>query len=325
MRSSLDVVVVNWNAGDDLRACLGSIPAALDASFELRRVVVVDNASSDGSLAGLDHQGLPLSVIRNAGNRGFGAACNQGARAGGAEFLLFLNPDVRLLGGSLAVPLAHLARPEAADVGVSGVQLEGEGGRVARSCARFPRAATFLWTATGLDRLLPALRLGYRMSEWDHAATRDVDHVMGAFYLVRRRAFEAVGGFDERFFVYFEDLDLSLRLARAGWRARYVADARALHRGGGTTRRIRGRALAYFLRGKLRYARKHHGRAGFLCAALSTLLVEPWCRALAALAAWRLGELRAVLAAYALLWVPEPRGGGADIERERPEALRDAA
>ena len=330
MRPSLDIVVVNWNSGDDLRACLGSIPGALDTAFELRRVIVVDNASRDGSadgLGGVEELGLPLLVIRNADNRGFGAACNQGARAGDAEHVLFLNPDARLLPGSLAIPLAHLARPEAAGVGALGVGLAGEDGRTARSCARCPRPATFLWCAAGLDRLFP--RLGYRMAEWDHASTRDVEHVMGAFYLARRRAFEAVSGFDERFFVYFEDLDLSRRLARAGWRIRYLAEARAYHRGGGTARLARARALSYFLRGRLRYARKHHGRAGWALALCATLCVEPWSRALGALAAGRPRDLGAVLGAYALLLVPEPRARRAAVlpprrAAVRGEALRDA-
>jgi len=242
VKPSLDVVVVNWNARDLLRAALVSLAGALDGSFELRRVVVVDNASSDGSLDGLADLSLPLEVLRNAENRGFGRACNQGARASAADYLLFLNPDTRLFADSLSVPLAFLERPENAGVAVAGIQLLGDDGRVSASCARFPRAATFLWIATGLDRIFARRGLGYRMTEWDHAESRDVDHVMGAFYLVRRRVFAELGGFDEDFFVYFEDLDLSRRVAAAGYRSLFLAEARAYHQGGGTSRRERSRS-----------------------------------------------------------------------------------
>ena len=92
---SLDIVIVNWNAGDQLQRCLATIPANPDG-YALSRVVVVDNASTDQSLAGLNMPGLPLKVIRNAENRGFGAACNQGAVDSHADYLLFLNPDTLL-------------------------------------------------------------------------------------------------------------------------------------------------------------------------------------------------------------------------------------
>ena len=301
MRSSLDIVVVNWNAGELLRACLASIGAAVTERFELRRVVIVDNDSQDGSLDGLEELGLPLTLIRNQTNRGFGPACNQGARESDADYVLFLNPDTRLLADSLDVPLAWMDRPENAGVAVSGVQLVDESGRVARSCARFPRLSTYLWIATGIDRLLKNHALGYRMSEWDHTESRDVDHVMGAFYLTRRCAFDSVGGFDEDFFVYFEDLDLSRRLASAGHRAHYLADASAFHLGGGTTRAVKARRLAYFLRGKLRYARKHHALFGAFFAAATILLVELPSRCLGALVARRPRDAAATLGAYRLL------------------------
>ena len=108
---SLDIVIVNWNAGDLLRRCLAALPAALDPSFTLARVVVVDNASTDGSLTGLDTLPLPLTMVRNATNRGFGAACNQGAAAGRADYLLFLNPDVFVGSRALSVPLRFLEDP----------------------------------------------------------------------------------------------------------------------------------------------------------------------------------------------------------------------
>ncbi|MEM7310463.1 MAG: glycosyltransferase family 2 protein [Planctomycetota bacterium] len=308
-RPKLDLVIVNWNAGALLRECLASVAVALDGSFELDRVVVVDNASTDDSLEGLHELGLPLSVIKNDANRGFGAACNQGASGSRADYVLFLNPDTRLHPESLSVPVGFLEREDNAEVAVCGVQLVDEEGRVARSCARFPRVGTFFWIATGLDRLLPRRRLGYRMSEWDHRESRDVDHVMGAFYLIRRDVFERLEGFDEDYFVYFEDVDLSRRVAALGLRSRFVAEATAYHLGGGTSRKVKARRLAYFLAGKLLYARKHHAGWRAVVAAAATYFVEPLFRCAGALAARSPAGFAETVRAYGLLL----RGGRADL------------
>ncbi len=304
MQPTLDVVIVNWNAGELLRACLASIGGALDGSFRLGRVVVVDNASTDGSAEGHEDLGLPLTVIGNAQNRGFGAACNQGAAGSTADYVLFLNPDTRLFGDSLARPLEFMEREENAGVGVSGIQLVDESGAVAKSCARFPRPATFLWIATGLDRLLPRAGLGYRMTEFDHRESRRVDHVMGAFYLVRRSVFERLGGFDEDFFMYFEDVDFSKRVAKLGLESRFLAGARAFHAGGGTSRRVKARRLAYFLRSKLLYARKHHPGWRARAAAAATLVVEPVFRCAGALLSLSPRDFASTLGAYRLLIGP---------------------
>jgi hypothetical protein len=310
MGPTLDIIIVNWNSGDFLRSCLQSITSALHESFTLLRVVVVDNASSDESLRGLDGLELPLTILSNRSNRGFGRACNQGALESRADYLLMLNPDTLLEADSLRIPLEWLERDANQSVAVAGIQLIDSNAGVALSCARFPRFATYFWTATGLDRLLPGLSLGYRMVEWDHSESRDVEHIMGAFYLVREAVFQALGGFDEDFFVYFEDIDLSQRIAARGHRSHFLAQAQAYHKGGGTTAQIPARRLACFLRGKLRYARKHHGRIGFLLVAALMVLVELPLRCLAFLVARRPKEALATLGAGVLLCVVEPSCDG---------------
>ena len=197
----VDVVTVNWNFGRQLAECLASLAATDRTRVTLGRVVVVDNASTDGSAEGLDHGDLPLEILTNPTNRGFAAACNQGARAGQSPYILFLNPDTRVQFDSLAAPLAWLESPNAADIGICGIQLVDADGRVARSCARFPTAGQLVAAAVGLDRLVPGAFPGFIMRDWDHQQSRRVDHVIGAFYLVRRSVFERLGGFDERYFV----------------------------------------------------------------------------------------------------------------------------
>lgn len=327
---TLDIVTVNWNAGALLADCVASLPAALDGGVRLERMVVVDNASTDGSADGLATAGVPLVVVRNAANRGFAAACNQGAAGSRADYLLFLNPDVRLFPGALSGPLAVLEAPEGRGVGILGIRLVDEAGVVQRSCARAPTPGRLVGQSLGLDRVLPRLVPPHFMVEWDHADSRDVDQVMGAFLLIRRALFEELGGFDERFFVYFDDVDLCLRARARGWRVRHHAGAAAYHRGCGTTERVKDVRLFYALRSRVLFAAKHFGRAGAAAVAIAALLLEPAVRLAHALARRSPDEGRAVVAGTRLLWraLPEMLGrlaAGPETRREAARALHPSA
>ena len=280
---TLSIVIVNWNSGRQLASCLASVPPAVTPALRLDRVIVVDNASTDGSADHLPGAGLPLRIERNEVNRGFAAACNQGAALTAAEYLLFLNPDVRLFPEALQVPIAYLEHAEHAQVGICGIQLVDEQQRVAPSCARFPSPGNFLAAMVGLDRLLPGRCSPHYLAEREHQASADVDQVMGAFFLVRAALFRALNGFDERFFVYYEEVDFSLRAHEAGWKSRYLAEVRAFHRGEGTTDQIRGRRLFLSLRSRLLYCFKHFGTSAATAVLVGTLFVEPVTRSLLAL------------------------------------------
>jgi N-acetylglucosaminyl-diphospho-decaprenol L-rhamnosyltransferase len=299
---SLDIVIVNWNAGELLHRCLSALPAALDGSFTLSRVVVVDNASSDGSLDGLTTLPLPLTILRNSTNRGFGAACNQGSRGSTADYLLFLNPDVYVGRDSLSVPVAFLSDPAHADVGAVGIQLRDARGTITRSSARVPTPGTIGARILGLDVLFPGRVPSLFLTEWDHASTRELEHVIGAFYVIRRPLFEELEGFDERFFVYLEDLDLSVRVRQQGWRIYYLAGAHAEHTGGGTSDAIKARRIAYSLHSRIQYGFKHFGPGAGLLLALGTLAVEPGPRLVRALARRSVSEIRDTCLGFAHLW-----------------------
>ena len=294
---TLAVIIVNWNAGDQLRACLQALAGARQEGFHLAQVVVVDNASQDDSLADLPADRLPLRVIRNPDNRGFGGACNQGAAETRADYLLFLNPDTRIEADALDRALAHLESPAGATAGVCGARLLGDQGQTHRHCARQATAARMWAHLLGMDRLTPWTS-GYLLRRWDHGHSRAVDHVMGAFYLIRRELFTTLGGFDPRFFVYLEDLDLSERVRRAGWRIDYCAEVRVYHKGGGTSEKIKARRLYYSLDSRLRYARKHFTPTGAMGLWAGTLLIEPLLRLGQALARGSFAQVREVWVAY---------------------------
>src|SRR5260370_23546287 len=217
MEPSFDIVIVNRNSGHQLLECLSSISAADKTGIELRQVCVVDDASTDDSLRDITLISLPLKILRNDVHTGYGASCNRGATESDAKYILFLNTDTVLHPSSLIAPIRYLEQPEHSTVGIGGVQLQGNGDAVSRYCLRFPPFGRILAGTIGLDHLLPSVFPRHQMAEWNHLESREVDQVIGAFMLVRRTVFEELGGYDERFFVYMEDLDFSLRMRELGY------------------------------------------------------------------------------------------------------------
>lgn len=322
----LDIVVVNWNTGAFLRNCLLSIVASRHTAFTLDSVTVVDNASSDGSADRTDDLPLPLHVIHNAENHGFATACNQGAKEGTAPFVLFLNPDTTLFPETLDRVLGFLALPEAARVGICGGQMISDDGRPQPSCSRFPRLSMFLAKATGVAQLLPSLAPRQWISVDELKESQPVDHVIGAFFLMRRPLFEDLGGFDERFFLYYEEIELAYRARRAGFLSYYLADAPVIHKGNVSSSQVLGPRLFHVLRSRTEFARLYWPRRRTLALTAMTLLIEFPCRIALALARRRGHELRAVVAAFrwythyvvAVLWQRFSRQPGTPPRRHVP-------
>ena len=308
MTPTLSIIVVNWNAGQQLADAVTSIGKYHHNLVS--SVIIVDNASTDDSLARVEAlTGLrfELKIIRNAENRGFGAACNQGAVLASNDYLLFLNPDTRLFEHSLSVPLAFMQCSENVDVGIVGIQLVDENNHIARSCSRFPTIGTVLAHTLGLNRL-PSLRhLSHAMTEWEHNCTRQVDQVMGAFFLIRHSVFVLLDRFDERFFVYFEEVDLSLRAKQRGWRSVYLAQAQAYHKGGGVSEQVKAHRLFYSLRSRILYAFKHFNFIAAWTVSFITLIIEPMTRLIRGLVRRSPGEVSDTARGFAMLWKDAPR------------------
>lgn len=303
---TLDIIIVNWNAGDQLRDCLMSVKNADRDGFTLSQVIIVDNASVDGSLKGLESLELPLDIMRNAENVGFGAACNQGAAIGKADYLLFLNPDTRLYADSLKVPVAYMESRNNSRVGVCSIKLVNETGQADRTCTRLPKPGHFFVKIFGLDRIFPRVFRSHFMTEWDHEDSRRVEHVIGAFYLIRRNIFNELGGFDTRFFVYLEDLDLSNRVGRLGYEIHYIADAMAFHKGGGTSAQVKAKRLFYSLRSRIIYGFKHFNIFSALVHLAATLIIEPLMRMVLAVLHHSAKEMKETAQGYLMLYKDMP-------------------
>lgn len=282
-----------------MRKCVASIAA--HGRAHLGRIVIVDNGSVDGSDE-VQAGGLPLEIVKTGKNLGFGKACNLGTRRGQASYILFLNPDAALLPGTLDAAVDFMERPGNARIAVCGAQLRDEEGAVQQHCARLPSPATFLAAATGLAAVFPSRFPTLHQYDFDHLSSRPVDHVIGAFYLIRRDVFEKLGGFDERFFVYLEDLDLSARVWQAGYEIFYLAEAVGMHHGGGTSEQVKPHRLAYSLESRIFYAFKHFTTPAALTVAGSTLFIEPVPRLFRALGRRSMQEAYDTLSGFGILW-----------------------
>jgi hypothetical protein len=275
----LDIVIVNWNAGNKLFECLDSIRHSnIDAPFCLATCIVVDNASTDDSLEKIKEIELPLELIVNSENKGFGSASNQGARGGNSEYVLFLNPDVRLFPDSLSRSLSFLEAAHDQKIGILGIQMIDQNNEIHRNTARFPTPTSLFYQMLGVDHLWPRKFPPHFMTDWAHMDSRVVDQVPGSFFLMRRSLFEELNGFDERFFMYFEDLDLAYRANKAGWSSYYLSTVRAFHYGGGTTNQVKARRLFYVLRSRIAYVAKHFGYYHALWIVIASLTLELWVR-----------------------------------------------
>ncbi|HEX2150227.1 MAG TPA: glycosyltransferase family 2 protein [Actinomycetota bacterium] len=274
----LAVVIINFDSGDHLRNCIANLPAAMKGVNG--KLIVVDNASSDGSLDGIGQQYPEVTVIRNSVNKGYGRACNQGFAATGAPLVCFLNPDIVPHAGSLAQMVeAIAARP---GVGVLGPRLNNPDGSRYPSCRVVPSLGVAIGHATlGLLTSNNRFTRAYQLSDLNHDEEREVDWVSGAAMLTRREAFQQVNGFDEGFFMYVEDVDLCARLREAGWKALYYPQAQMLHHVAGSSRRTPYRMIRHHHFSLMRYAyRRTKGPARVLlpliAAGLAVRMVLVW-------------------------------------------------
>jgi hypothetical protein len=262
----IDAVVVAYNSAATLRGCVAPLAAMPGV-----RVTVVDNASPDDSIGAIaDVAGV--DVVRAPRNGGFAYGCNLGVARGSAPYLLFLNPDARIDADSLAALRAALAAdPQAALVGP---RILDDDGSLAFSLRRFPRLRSTYAKALFLHRVFPHATWSDELvrdpAPYERAAT--AEWVSGACMLVRRDAYEAIGGFDEGLFLYCEDTDLCLRLWQSGRSVRYEPAALVRHVGGASSGAGETQAIA--ARSRVLYARKHRGRAAARLEALGVALDE---------------------------------------------------
>lgn len=255
----LSIVIVNWNTRDLLRACLESMrPHLMDSSFE---IVVVDNASQDGSGRLIETHFPSVTLIQMRENVGFSRANNAGIRATQGQYLLLLNSDTEVREDAFEKMCDYLdANP---NVGVLGAQLLNPNGSLQASCRTFPSYRTaFFHRNSFLSKVFPRNRYssGYLMTSMDRTKTMEVDWVMGACLMTRREVLERVGLLDEAFFMYAEDVDWCYRIKQAGWTVVYFPEAKIMHHYESSARKAPFRMNVERHRSMWHFYKKHYSR-----------------------------------------------------------------
>lgn len=256
----LSIVIVNWNVRDLLKSCLRSIYRGGISTDRLRlETIVVDNASTDGSVE-MARQAFPqVTLIANEDNAGFTGGNNQGMALSRGRYVLLLNPDTEVLDDALHRMVAYMdAHPQ---VGALGPMLLNPDGSVQSSRRRFPRPATAFVESTALQSCFPHHRLltDYYALDIPDDAVAEVDWVTGACLLIRREALDGVGPLDDGFFMYSEELDWCHRAKAAGWEVIYYPEAKVIHHGGQSSEQVKAFQIIRFNRSKIRYFYKYHG------------------------------------------------------------------
>lgn len=270
MKTDLSILIVTYNSATLIAGLLDRLQDQLSAATGLQaEVILVDNASSDATADLVAREYRWVTLVRSARNLGFAAGNNLAAQRASGEFLLLLNPDAVPAPGSLAAGVELMrAHPQ---VGLGGGQLLAPDGNAQPSARMFPTLRDELFTLSGLAARFPHSPLLARMDRrWaDPAQPAAVDWIPGAFVFIGRATWRALGGFDERFFMYYEEVDLCRRLREHGLTVHYWPQLRATHIGGASARTVdrarvsrSGNQLeGWRMRSALLYYRKHHGPA----------------------------------------------------------------
>jgi GT2 family glycosyltransferase len=259
----VSIIIVSWNAKDYLTQCLASLSFA--ACRYPMEIIVVDNASSDGSADCVESHFPDVRLIRSGANLGFAKANNIGIAASTGRYLCFINSDVKVLPDCISRLLDYCEQhPEA---GMVGPRILGRDGKLQRSCRGFPGVWNMFCRALALDAFFPRSRLvsGFLLSHWPQDSLRPVDMLTGCFWLVRREALVQVGPLDERFFMYGEDMDWCKRFWLKGWQLIFIPSAEAIHYGGASSSNAPVRFYIERHRADLQYWDKHHSRPAVFC------------------------------------------------------------
>jgi GT2 family glycosyltransferase len=254
----LSVIIVNYNVKHFLEQCLCSVQKAI--AGKQAEVIIIDNASSDKSIEYLQPKFPEIQFISNSENFGFARACNQGYKLSNGNYVLFLNPDTIVPEDCFWQCISFFeSHPDAGALGIK--MLDGRGQFLKESKRSFPAPATSLYKLFGISKIFPGSKIfsKYHLENLNENENHEVDVLAGAFMMVKREVIEKVGGFDEIFFMYGEDVDLSYRIQKAGYKNYYFAGSSIIHFKGESTRKGTMNYVRMFYRAMSIFVRKQYG------------------------------------------------------------------
>jgi GT2 family glycosyltransferase len=256
----LSIVIVTWNGKRYALECLESLQAC--PATVPTETIVVDNASTDGTPDAIRTRFPGVRLIENHANLGFAKANNIGMAASRGKYLSLINSDVVVSPGCLERMIAVMEANQ--DIGIMGPRMLCTDGTVGNSVMQLPTVWNTLCAALALNSIFPKSKLfaGFSMRSDGMRTATDVQVVTGWFWMVSRKALEQVGGLDERFFMFGEDIDWCHRFLQKQWRVVLCGDAESLHYGGGSSADAPARFYVEMRRANLQYFRKHHGICG---------------------------------------------------------------
>lgn len=259
MPCAVSIIIVNWNTREMTCACIASLPRS-GAAQEMQ-VILVDNASTDGSAEAIRTRFPHVQVIQNTENRGFAAANNQAFRIARGDYVLLLNSDTLVLDNVIENSVKYMqANP---NVGVMGCRVLNADRTVQPTCSRAPSFTNLFLLTSGMSRLpWPRFVDRYQMRRWNRRRERDVEVVSGCYMLVRRKTIDEVGLLDESFFFFGEETDWCKRFRKAGWALRFAPIGEIIHYGGGSAKKLNHRRDLMLTEALVRYHRKHSGLFG---------------------------------------------------------------
>lgn len=252
----LSIVVVTYKEGlDVLKQCFDSVYASDGVNFEL---IVVDNGASDAT-RGLLHSYADVNYLRNEENKGFAAAVNRGMKMSKGRYILLLNPDTSFESDVLAKMIAHLDKDK--EVGIASSVIRYPDGSLQESIRRFPTLWNQMLVMLKVPHFIKHSSIeNYMMRDVNSQETQDVNSIMGAFMFIRRELIDTIGLFDERYFIWFEEVDYCKMAHEAGWKIRHYGDVEIMHHKGHMFGKIATLKKQKWMRESLRkYIQKHEG------------------------------------------------------------------
>ena len=250
----LSIIIVSWNVKDKLKTCLTSLYKNI-SGFDFE-VIVIDNASDDGTCEMIREEFLDTKLIENKTNLGFGKANNIGYMKTTGEFILFLNDDTEIKSNFFPDLLNKFEQNK--KLGMIGCEIKNPDGTNQPSVRKFPRLKDQAITLTKLHNIFPNSIKKYKQSDFNYSKQQSVDQVMGAFMLTKKSILEEVGVFDEQFFLWFEEVDLQKRIKDAGYEILYTPDESIIHDKGASFYQMKAlKAQWNFNKSMLKYFQKH--------------------------------------------------------------------
>jgi GT2 family glycosyltransferase len=263
MSVDLSIIIVNWNVKPLLERCLQSIfQETSDISYE---VFVVDNASADGGVEMIKERfSKRVKLIANKENLGFAKACNQAIAQSQGKYILLLNPDTEITDNALTKAVNFMRTHSRC--GILGVRLLGVDDEFQPSVRRFPTFGSQFLILLKLHWIFPRVRPlnKYFVQDFDYSKTQEIDQVMGAFLMTRRRVIDEVGPLDENFFVWFEEVDFCRRVKQAGWKVYYTPEVEIIHYGSQSFKQVLPfKKQKMYNNSMLYYFQKHHSKTAW--------------------------------------------------------------